>query len=134
MLRKDKEFSQDLPASNAAEHNRNYCRSWNCGVWNCSKYNREKTVKGKKNEMGTFFSKGVFIKECSILFCNAFYNYKDEKVRLLVCWDLSMNTLYLKEELFCVFCLFSDCSASPSSDYCPLDYTEDITLVDYMET
>lgn len=45
-----------------------------------------------------------------------------------------MNTLYLKEELFCVFCLFSDCSASPSSDYCPLDYTEDITLVDYMET
>lgn len=86
--------------------------------------------------MGTFVSKGMFLKECSILFCNAFCNYKDEKVRLLVCWDLSMNTFFLKEELFCVFCLFSDCSMSPSSDLdrCPLDQAEDIVQIDYLKT
>lgn len=51
----------------------------------CSKYKRKGRVKGKKNEAGTFVSKGVFIKECSVLLCNTHNNYKDEKVRLLVC-------------------------------------------------
>lgn len=54
------------------------------GAWDCSVYSRKGRVKGKKNETGTFVSKGVFIKE-TILLCNTHNNCKDEKVRLLVC-------------------------------------------------
>lgn len=54
------------------------------GAWDCFIYSREGRIKGKKNETGTFVSKGVFIKE-TMLLCNAHNNYKDEKVRLLVC-------------------------------------------------
>lgn len=53
-------------------------------AWDYSIYSRKGRVKGKKNETGIFVSKGVLIKE-TILLCNAHSNYKDEKVRLLVC-------------------------------------------------
>lgn len=54
------------------------------GAWDCSIYTRKGRVKGKKDETGTFVSKGVFIKE-TVRLCNAHSNYKDEKVKLLVC-------------------------------------------------